>query len=260
MRKLAEVYHNPAFVQAVLAQLPWWHNLLLLEKVKNTKERAWYATQALSHGWSGRTLDDFIRANLYQRKGNAVTNFKKRLPKPHSELAEETLKSPYNLEFVEVAAGYHEKELEQGLINHIQKFLLELGQGFAFLGRQYPLEVEGVDYYIDMIFYHTKLHSYVIVELKNTDFKPEYAGKMQFYISAIDKKLRSKKDNPTIGIILCKTHKKLTVEYALQDVNKPIGVSEYFVKITDSLPKGLRGTLPTVEELETELKTIDEKK
>ncbi len=257
MCKFAKVYPDSKFVQAVLAQIPWWHNLILLEKVKNEKERAWYAQQTIINGWSGRALDDCIRSKLYQRKGKAITNFSSRLKKPHSELVEDTFKSPYNLDFLTMYPGYHEKDLEKGLIDHIQKMLVELGHGFAFFGRQYPIEVDGVDYYIDLIFYHTKLHCYVVVELKNTDFKPEYAGKIQFYISAIDKKLKSKKDNPTIGLILCKTNKRLTVEYALQDVNKPIGVSEYSVKITESLPKNMKGNLPTIKEIEAELETVN---
>jgi len=236
--------------------IPWGHNTIILEKIKNPVARLWYAQQTIENGWSRAMLETWIDSNLYECQGRAITNFKKTLPAPQSDLAHQTLKDPYNLDFLILIQEAKEKELEQSLVDHMQDFLVELGHGFAFLGRQYPLHIEGVNYWVDLIFYHTKLHCYVVVELKNTDFKPEYAGKMQFYVSAIDKQLKSKKDNPTIGLILCRKKKKLTVEYVLQDVNKPIGVAEIQTKIVRSLPKKLKGSLPTVKELEEELKTI----
>jgi predicted nuclease of restriction endonuclease-like (RecB) superfamily len=240
-------------------QLPWWHNVILIEKIRDLKERLWYAHEAIKHGWSRAMLEMWIESKLFRRQGKAVNNFKKTLPQPQSDLADQTIKDPYCFSFLTLLPDAKERELEQGLIGHIQKLLLELGQGFAFIGRQYPLEVEGVDYKLDLLFYHAKLHCYVVIELKTTEFKPEYAGKIQFYISAIDKTLKSEDDNPTIGLILCRKRKKLTVEYVLQDVNKPIGVSEYFVKITDSLPKKLKGTLPSIQELEEELEMREDK-
>jgi len=199
-------------------------------------------------------------SKAYQRHGKSITNFSKKLPSPQSELAQETLKDPYNLDFLRLTIGYKEKDLEQGLIDHIQKFILELGKGFAFIGRQYAIEIAGDSYYLDLLFYHTTLHCYCIVELKTTDFKPEYAGKMNYYISAVDRLLKKDIDNPTIGLIMCKTKNNLKVEYALQDIDKPIGVSEYLVKIMDKLPKALKSSLPTMEDIEAELASIKKKK
>lgn len=239
-------------------KIPWGHNVLLMQRIKNTEQRLWYAEQTIQHGLSRNALEDWIASKAYKRQGKAITNFSEKLPAPQSKLAQETLKSPYNFDFLMLTAGYLERELEQGLIDHIQKFLLELGKGFAFIGSQYHLEVAGDPYYLDLLFYHITLRCYCIIELKNTDFKPEHAGKMNFYISAIDDQLKKETDNPTIGIILCKTKKNLRVEYALRDINKPIGVSEYLIKIMKKLPKELKSSLPSIEDIEAEL--LPEKK
>ena len=239
-------------------RIPWGHNIILLTKVKEDSHRLWYAQQTLLNGWTRSSLEDWIKSDLVNRQGKAVTNFAEKLPAPHSRLAHETLKDPYNFDFLSLADGYRELELEQGLLDHIQKFLIELGQGFAFIGNQYPLEVGGKDYYIDLLFYHITLRCFVVIELKNTDFKPEYAGKMNFYLSAVDDRLKHPSDNPSIGMILCKTKNNFTVEYALRDIHKPMGVAGYETKIMESLPQDLKGSLPTVEEFEAEL-TKDEK-
>jgi len=236
-----------------IAKIPWWHNVIIIQKIKDTQERLWYAQQTIEYGLSRAALEDWIKSKSYKRHGKAVTNFAQRLPAPQSELAQEVLKDPYNFDFLTLDKGYREAELEQGLINHIQKLLLELGKGFAFIGRQYHIEVAGDDYYLDLLFYHIKLRCFCVVELKNTDFKPEYAGKLNFYLSAVDDLLKQKTDNPSIGILLCKSKKKLKVEYALRDINKPIGVAEYVTKTLASLPKKLQSSLPTIEDIEAEL-------
>jgi predicted nuclease of restriction endonuclease-like (RecB) superfamily len=185
MRKFAEVYPDLVFVQAVLAQIPWWHNILLIEKLKSSEMRSWYAHQVLINGWSGRALEDAIKSNLYGRQGKAITNFKGTLSDPYSRLANDIMKSPYNFSFLTLEYDYVEQELERGLVNNLEKLILELGQGFAFIGRQYHIEIAGDDYYLDMLFYHIKVRCFCIVELKTTDFKPEYAGKLNFYLAAV---------------------------------------------------------------------------
>ncbi len=240
-----------------VARIPWGHNILLLTKCKDAQECLWYAELTIQQGLSRDALENDIMSNLYKRHGKAITNFSQKLPAPQSELAQETLKNPYNFDFLRLTKKYKEKELEQGLMDHIQKFVLELGKGFAFMGSQYPVEVEGDSYYLDLLFYHTVLRCYCVIELKKTAFKPEYAGKMNFYLSAVDDKLKREHDNPSIGIILCKTKKALKVEYALRDMSKPIGVSDYLVKIMDKVPKNFKSTLPTVEEIESELDLND---
>jgi len=253
MRKFAESYPDFSIVQALPAQIPWWHNVILLEKIKEPQEREWYIRQSLENGWSSRTLEDWIKSNLYKRQGKALTNFKDRLPEPHSQLAQEITKNPYNLDFLSLTEGYKEKELEDGLIAHIQKFLLELGAGFAFIGRQYQLEVDDHDFYIDLLFYHVRLHCYVAIELKAEEFKPEHAGKMNFYLAALDSKLKTDHDNPSIGMILCKKKSKIIAEYAFRNCTTPIGVATYETQIVRFLPKELKGSLPSVAEIETEL-------
>ncbi len=253
MRKFAEVYPNPEFVQALLAQMPWWHNILLLEKLQHASKREWYAQEVIKNGWSGRVLEEAIRSNLYERKGKAITNFQVRLPAPHSELAKDILKSPYNFSFLTLEDNYVEQELERGLVDNLEKLILELGQGFAFIGRQYHIEIAGDDYYLDMLFYHIKLRCFCVVELKTTDFKPEYAGKLNFYLAAVDRQLKHPSDNPSIGMIICRTKNDLKVEYSLERSTMPMGVSEYAVNIMDALPKELRGTLPTAAEIEAKL-------
>jgi predicted nuclease of restriction endonuclease-like (RecB) superfamily len=260
MRKFAAVYSDPQFVQALLAQIPWWHNILLLEKLKDIEARNWYAHQVLKNGWSGRTLEEAIKSNLHERQGKAITNFQETLPDPHSRLANDILKSPYNFGFLTLENDYIEQQLERGLVDNLEKLILELGQGFAFIGRQYLIEIAGDDYHLDMLFYHIKLRCFCVVELKTTDFKPEYAGKLNFYLAAVDRQLKHPSDNPSIGMIICRTKNDLKVEYSLERSTMPLGVSEYAVNILNALPKELEGTLPTAAEIEaklTEHKTED---
>jgi len=231
-------------------QIPWSHNIILIQKLDDEKERLWYAQKTIDHGWSKRSLEDFIQSDLHKREGKALTNFSEKLPSPQSKLAHEMLKDPYNFDFLTLAEGYHEKELEQGLVDHIQKLLIELGHGFAFVGRQYPLEVDGNTYYIDLLFYHTKMHCYIPVEIKTTDFDPRDAGQINFYLSVLDDKVKTERDNPSIGIILCRKKSNIVVEYALRSIHKPVGVSGYTSKLLKSVPKELKGMLPTAEELE----------
>ena len=242
-----------------ITRIPWGHNILIITKIKDINERLWYAQQTIENGLSRNALEDWIISKAYKRHGKAITNFKEKLPEPQSRLAQETLKDPYNFDFLTLAEDYREQELEQGLTGHIQKLLLELGKGFAFIGRQYHLEVAGDDYYKDLLFYNLKLRSYCVIELKNTEFKPEYAGKLNFYLSVVDDQLKQKVDNPSIGILLCKTKNTLTVEYALRDINKPMGVAEYTVKLMEKLPKKLESSLPTIEEIELEFMTQKKK-
>ncbi|HAT1775839.1 DUF1016 domain-containing protein [Legionella pneumophila] len=235
---------------AELTQIPWGHNQVIINKCKNAAEGLYYIRNTKEYGWSRSVLTHQIESNLWQREGKALSNFTKALTSPQSDLAHQTLKDPYIFDFLRLTKGYDERDLEQGLIEHITQFLLELGAGFAYIGRQVPLQVGEREFFIDLLFYHTRLHCYLVVELKNVDFEPEHVGKLNFYIKAVDAQLRRQGDEPTIGLLLCKSHDKLVVEYALSDVNKPIGVSEY--QITQSLPEELKSSLPTVEEIEAE--------
>ncbi len=248
MRALAETYPKEPFVQQTVAQIPWGHNVRILDHVKTHEERQWYIHQTIAHGWSRDVLVMQIESGLYERKGKAVTNFKKTLPEAQSDLAHQVLKDPYVFDFLSVGDEAQEREIEKDLVRHITKFLLELGAGFSFVGKQYHLEVGEDDFYIDLLFYHLRLRCYFVVELKTGKFKPEFAGQLNFYLSAIDDKLRHSSDNPTIGLLLCKNKNKMVAEYALKDVSKPIGVSEY--KIMKSIPAKLKTSLPTIEELE----------
>lgn len=254
MRSFAEAYPDEEIMQRSVAQLPWRHNIALLEKLKSHEKRLWYAGQALENGWSRDILVLQIETDLYRRMGGAITNFQQVLPSPQSDLAQSLLKDPYHLDFLTLSKDAQERELEKGLVQHIRDFLLELGLGFAFLGNQYPIEVDGKEYRLDLLFYHVKLHCYVIIELKMGEFQPEHSGKMNFYVAAVDNLLRSERDNRTIGIILCKSKRKTTVEYALQEMGKPIGVSTFTLR--ESLPEPLRDSLPSVEQLETELEAL----
>jgi len=238
-------------VQRVVAQLPWAHNVLLIQAVKDLPTRLWYGEHALANGWSRGGLADRIRARLYERQGKAVTNFEVRLEPPQSQLAGSLLKDPYLFDFLTLEEHFHERELETGLVRHLEKFLLELGQGFAFVGRQYHLDVGGDDFYIDLLFYHLKLRCFVVIDLKRGKFLPEYAGKMNFYCSVVDDVLRHPSDQPTIGLILCQTKDRVLAEYSLRGINKPIGVSDY--ELTRALPKELASSLPTIEQIEAEL-------
>ena len=251
MRNFAEYCPQQAFGQQSAAQLPWFHIVTLLTKLSTAEERAWYAQQAVAGGWSRATLEVQIRNRLMERQGQAMTNFEARLPAPHSELAHETLKDPYLFDFLGLGDDAHERDIESALVRHITRFLLELGSGFAFIGRQYRLEVDGNEFFIDLLFYHTRLKCYVVVELKATAFKPEHAGQLNFYLTAVDRQVRSPDDNPTIGLLLCKTQSRLIAEYALSGLDKPIGVAEY--RLVRALPEALASSLPTVEELESEL-------
>jgi predicted nuclease of restriction endonuclease-like (RecB) superfamily len=236
-----------------LASLPWGHNILLLHKLKSRSDRLWYAQAAVEHGWSRAVLGVQIEQRAHLRAGKAVTNFAATLPPPQSDLAQQTLKDPYVFDFLTLDAAARERELEQGLADHIQKFLVSLGAGFAFVGRQAHLAVEGEDYYLDLLFYHLKLRCFVVIDLKMEAFKPEFAGKMNFYLSAVDAQMRHTDDRPSIGLLLCRGKNRLTVEYALRDLKKPIGVAEWRTRLVESLPKKLQASLPTVAELEAEL-------
>ncbi|MBI5595796.1 MAG: DUF1016 domain-containing protein [Elusimicrobia bacterium] len=235
-----------------MASIPWGHNIELLFKLKGRDARDWYACKTLEHGWSRAVLVHQIESGLYERQGKAVTNFKSTLPPLQSDLAEQALKDPYTFDFLTLAGDAREKEVERGLVDHVRKFLLELGAGFAFVGQQVHLEVGGDDFYIDLLFYNLKLRCFVVIELKNRPFKPEYAGKMSFYLSAVDDLMRHEEDRPSVGLVLCRSKNRLVAEYALRDVRKPIGVSAF--RLTRDLPAGLEAALPSVAELERELR------
>ncbi|NJM00581.1 MAG: DUF1016 domain-containing protein [Synechococcaceae cyanobacterium SM2_3_2] len=252
MRAFAAAWGDESIVQQVVGQIPWGHNVRLLDKLSDPQERLWYAQQTIEHGWSRAVLEHQIETQLYQRQGKAITNFEATLPKPQSDLAQQLLKDPYTFDFLSLGAEAKERDLEKALLERIRDFLLELGVGFAFVGSQYHLEVGGQDFYIDLLFYHLRLRCYVVIDLKMTEFKPEYSGKMSFYVSAVDDLLRQSVDQPTIGLILCKSRNQTIAEYALRDVNKPIAVSQY----EQRLPKELEGVLPSVEQLQTEMEAV----
>lgn len=243
--------------QQLVAQIPWGHNLVILSKIRDVEEALFYVQKTIENGWSRSILSHHIEAQLYQREGKAITNFEMRLPAPESDLARQLIKDPYNFDFLTLREHHDEQELEDALVTHITKFLLEeLGAGFSYLGRQYRLEVGGDEFFMDLLFYHVRLHCYVVIELKTVKFKPEFAGKLNFYISAVDGILKTEQDNPTIGLLICKSKNDMVVEYTLRDVNKPIGVSEYM--ITQQLPDKLKSSLPSIEEIEAELGVGDE--
>ncbi len=251
MKRFAEEYKVDEIGQQAVDQIPWGHNVLLMYKISDKKERLFYIQNTISNAWSRNFLSMQIEKNLFKRQGTALTNFEERLPLSQFKLAQATLKNPYLFDFLSLGEEAHEREIEKGLIAHVEKFLLELGEGFAFLGRQYHLQIEGKDFYIDLLFYHVKIHSFVVVELKSGEFKPEYTGKMNFYLSAIDDLLRHSDDNPSIGLILCRSKVGVLAEYALRDMTKPIGLAEY--RLNDALPDDIKTALPTIEELEIEL-------
>jgi len=238
-------------LQQHVAEIPWGHNILLMEKVKDLSTRLWYVQQTIEQGWSRDTLTAMIKGKAHERQGAAVSNFSTRLPAPQADLAQQMIKDPYLFDFLTLEEPFHERELETGLVRHLEKFLLELGQGFAFVGRQYHLEVSDKDFYIDLLFYHLRLRCFVVIDLKKGDFKPEYAGKMNFYCSVVDDRLKHETDQPTIGLILCQTKDRILAEYALRDIYKPIGVSDY--ELTRTLPDNLKSSLPSIEEIEAEL-------
>jgi predicted nuclease of restriction endonuclease-like (RecB) superfamily len=241
-------------IKQCVSQIPWGHNLVIIGKIKNINEALFYVQKTLEYNWSRSVLIHQIEGNLFKREGKALNNFQTTLPRPHSDLAVQTTKDPYIFDFLAIRDKHNEKELEGALVGHLTKFLLELGAGFSFIGRQYKLTIENDDFYIDLLFYHVKLHCYIVVELKTVNFKPEFTGKLNFYISAVDEILKTEKDNPTVGILICKSKKKTIVEYALKDIHKPIGVSEY--QITRTLPDEFKSTLPSIEAIEAELDEI----
>lgn len=243
------------FVQQLVAQIPWGHNLLIINKIKEHPEALFYVRKTIENHWSRAVLAHQIEGGLYQREGNAIDNFDATLPAPQSDLARETLKDPYCFDFLMLRTKHDERELQNAISDHLANFLLELGAGFSFLGREYRIEVGGDEFFMDLLFYHVRLHCYVVVELKTAKFKPEYAGKLNFYISAVDGQLKTEQDAPTIGMLICKSKNNTVVEYALQDVNKPIGVSEY--TITRNLPDEFKSSLPSIEEIEAELDRTD---
>jgi len=254
MRKFAEIFNDFENLQAPLADLTWYHNQALMDKVADKIKYLWYANKILENGWSRDVLVHQIEIKLYERQAVAekVSNFEKTLPSPQSELAKETMRDPYIFDFVEASESKIEREIESELINNIAKFLLELGSGFAFVGNQYHMEIGGQDFYLDLLFYHLNLRCYIVIELKNTAFKPEYTGKLNFYLSAVDNILRKEGDNPTIGLLLCKEKNNIIAEYSLQEINRPIGVSEY--KLVEKLPSEFENVLPSVEDIEKRIR------
>ena len=250
MAKFAATYPDTEFVQQVVAQIPWGHNVVLLDKVSDAEQRNWYIEACRKNGWSRNVLVYQIESGLYQRQAltEKISNFGRRLPSPQSELALQTMKDPYIFDFIPFKENMVERDIERALVQDVTKLLLELGTGFAFLGNQYHLNVGGDDFYIDLLFYNLNLRCYVVIELKTGEFKPEYAGQLNFYLSAVDGILKKDVDNPSIGLLLCKSKNDLVAEYSLKDMSKPIGVSEY--KITSSLPEELKKQLPSVEDLQ----------
>jgi predicted nuclease of restriction endonuclease-like (RecB) superfamily len=243
---------NPITQQAVaqLKQIPWGHNIMIVSKCKSQVEALYYVENTIQHGWSRNVLTHQIESNLWEREGRSISNFSSTLPSPQSDLAQQTLKDPYVFDFLTLAKDYTERELEQSLVEHITKFLLEMGAGFAYLGKQVPIQVGDRDFFLDLLFYHTHLHCYVVVELKTGDFEPEHAGKLNFYLKAVDEQRRRSGDQPTIGLLLCKQRDRLVAEWALSDVHKPIGISKY--QIADLLEE-VRSSLPSIEAIEAEL-------
>ena len=251
MRAFAEAWPDAEFVQAVLAQLPWYHQLALLDKLASPEARRWYAAKAIENNWSRNVLVMQIETRLRERSGAAVSNFAASLPKPQSDLARESLKDPYRFDFLGLTDEAQEREIENALVRHVTEFLLELGAGFAFVGRQVLLDVGGEEFFIDLLFYHLKLRCYVVIELKAGKFKPEHLGQLGFYLTSVDRQVKAEHDNPTIGLLLCKSKNKVVAEYALGDKSQPMGIAEY--KLLESLPENLQTSLPSIEQIESEL-------
>ncbi|WP_332461696.1 PDDEXK nuclease domain-containing protein [Methylomonas koyamae] len=250
-RAFAEAWPEQAIVQQPVGQLPWGHNLVLLSKLKNAEQRLAYAQRAIEHGWSRSILEMQIETRFLEREGKAVTNFVQRIPPPGTDLARQSLKDPYLFDFLRLGKDADEREIESGLVQHITRFLLELGAGFAFVGRQVHVEVGGDDFFIDLLFYHLKLRCYVVIELKADKFKPEHLGQLSFYLTVMDAQVKNEHDNPTIGLLLCKSKNKVVAEYALREKNQPMGIAEY--KLLESLPAELQTGLPSIEQIEREL-------
>lgn len=251
MRAFADAWPDSAIVQQAVGQLPWGHNLVLLTKLKAPEQRLAYANSAIANGWSRNMLNIHIETRLLERSGAAVTNFDARLPKAHSDLARESLKDPYCFDFLGLREEAQEREIEHALVKHVTEFLLELGAGFAFVGRQVLLDVGGDEFFIDLLFYHLKLRCYVVIELKAGKFKPEHLGQLGFYMTAVDRQIKGEHDTPTIGLLLCKSKNKIVAEYALGDKAQPMGIAEY--KLLESLPAELQTSLPSIEQIEREL-------
>ncbi len=243
------------FLVSKIILLPWGHNLLILQKTQTQKESFFYIQKNIENNWSRAVLSHQIESNLYERQGKAITNFNTTLPQPQSDLANQLLKDPYNFNFLQLSAKFNEQDLEKALTHHITQFLLELGAGFSFVGKQYEVIVGDHEYYIDLLFYHLKLRCFVVIELKVVEFQPEFAGKLNFYLNVIDDQLKHPADQPTIGIIICKTKNSIEAEYALRGIEKPIGISEY--ELNKILPEQLKGSLPSIEELESELNKLE---
>jgi predicted nuclease of restriction endonuclease-like (RecB) superfamily len=241
--------------QQLVVQIPWGHNILICTKSKDVNEALFYIRKTKENNWSRDMLALQIKSDLYARQGKAITNFNNTLPAPNSDLANQSLKDPYIFDFLQLTEGYKERDIENQLIHHITRFLLEMGKGFAFIGRQYNVKKKKKEYFIDLLFYHIPMQCYVVVELKNKDFEPEFAGKLNFYLTLIDKTMKRNNENPTIGILLCRSKDNLEVEYALQDIHKPMGVSEY--KLEKILPDNLKSSLPSIEEMEEELRKME---
>lgn len=254
MRALATIYPDEQFVQQAVAQIPWGHNVRILDHVKESVEREWYIRKTIENGWSRDILELQIESRLYHRQGKAVTNFDRTLPPLQSDLAQQLLKDPYNFDFLTLGDDARERDLERGLLHHVKDFLLELGKGFAFVGSQYRLDVGGEEFFLDLLFYQLHLRCFLVIDLKWRGFKPADLGQMNFYLSAVDDLLRHEGDQPSIGLILCKTKNKIVAEYALRDTNKPIGISEF--RWTEMLPEELQASLPTIEELEAKLSVV----
>ena len=250
MAKFAAAYPSSEFVQQAVAQIPWGHNVVLLDKLSHQEERLWYAEKVSENGWSRNVLVHQIESGLYQRQvlTEKISNFENRLPSPQSELATQTMKDPYIFDFIPFKSDMVERDIEKALVKDVTKLLLELGTGFAFLGNQYHLNVGGDDFYIDLLFYNLNLRCYVVIELKTGEFKPEYAGQLNFYLSAVDGILKKEQDNPSIGLLLCKSKNDLVAEYSLKDMSKPIGVSSY--RVTSDLPKELEHQFPSLEDIQ----------
>lgn len=251
MRSFAAAWPEESVVQQVVGQLPWGHNLVLLTKLKEKAQRLAYAEAALQFGWSRAVLGIQIERRVLEREGRAVTNFDRTLPAPQSDLARQSLKDPYKLDFLGLGQDAQEREIERALADHVTAFLLELGAGFAYVGRQVRLEIGGDDFFLDLLFYHVRLHCYVVVELKATKFKPEHVGQLGFYLAAVDSEIKTDSDAPTIGLLLCKSKNEVVAEYALRDNTRPLGIAEY--QLTESLPEQLQTSLPTIEQIEREL-------
>jgi len=256
MRAFADAWPDGEFVQGVLAQLPWYHQLALLDRLPGPETRKWYAAKAIEHNWSRNVLVMQIEARLLERTGQAVTNFPATLPAAQSDLARESIKDPYRFDFLGLGDEAQERDIEHALVRHVTEFLLELGAGFAFVGRQVLLDVGGDEFFIDLLFYHLKLRCYVVIELKGGKFKPEHLGQLGFYLTAVDRQVKSEHDNPTIGLLLCKSKNKVVAEYALGDRTQPMGVAEY--KLLQSLPPELQTGLPSIELIERELGRADD--